>query len=96
MVGACLACILVVRSSSADDAVDLVRHQGRTLATAVLATSADKNASVLVWARLSTGFPRRDWAVLHSFVGALGHARDGAVGIAHSRSWWRCLMCEIQ
>jgi hypothetical protein len=87
MAGAFLACILVVHSSSADDAVGLERHQDRNPGKAILVTSAGKSASVLVWAMLLMGFPRRGWVVRRSFADALGHAHGGAVDIARSRSW---------
>ena len=95
MAEACRACTLVVRSSSADDVVGLVRHQGHTPATEVLVMSVDMNASGLVWVMLLKGFPQRGSVLHHSSGGVLEHAHGGVVDIARSPSWWRCLVYKI-
>lgn len=86
MAGACLACIVVVHYTSADGAVDLVRHQDHTPATEVSAMSVGTNASALGWARLLMGFPQRGWVLRHSSEDGLGRAHGGVVDIARSRS----------
>jgi hypothetical protein len=94
--GACQACILVAHSSSAGGVVGLARHQDRTLAREVSAMSAGRNASVLVWGRLSMDCRRLGSARFRSSGCAPGHARGGAAGIARSRSWLRCLVYEMR
>jgi hypothetical protein len=87
MAEACPAYSLVAHSSSVDGVAGLVRHRDRTLAKEVSVTSVDASTFVLVWVKLWRGCQLRDSAHCHSSADALGHAHDGVVDIARSRSW---------
>jgi hypothetical protein len=86
MAEACPACNLVGRNSSVDGVAGSVRHPDRNLAKGVSVTSVDASTFVLVWVMLWRGCQLRDFARCHSSASALGHAHDGAVDIARSRS----------